>query len=73
MTGRKKPDMSEAEKEHEYVMAQKRGYGETIVGEGGEDLAHQGAAAEVAHERMRWQKEHGKRHEGVDASRPDES
>ena len=73
MTGRKKPEMSEAEKEHEYVMAQKRGYGEVVSGEGGEFLDEQGAVGEVAQRREAWSQEHGKRREDVESSRADES
>ena len=72
MTGRKKPEMSEAEKEHEYVLAQKRGYGEVVSGEGGESLDEQGAVAEVTQRREAWAKEHGKQGHGVGASQTDD-
>ena len=73
MTGRKKPEMTEAEKEHEYLLQQKRSHGDAIVGTGGEFLDHVGGAAEVMHKRAAWHKEHDQRHEGLDKSRPDDS
>lgn len=72
MTGRKKPDVTEAEKEHEYVLAQKLGQGEAVTGEGGEFLDEMGAVGEVERRREAWAKEHGKRRPGEDASRPDD-
>lgn len=73
MTGRKNPDLTEEEKEREYRLSQKRGSGERIVGEGGESLEHQGPAAEVAHERARWEKEREAKRTGPDASRGDDT
>lgn len=58
MPGRKKPEMTENEREHEYVMMQKRGYGEEIVGSEAKELADKGAAAKVAREREAWAQEH---------------
>lgn len=57
MSGRKNPDMAEAEKEREYWLEQKRGYGDKVVGEGGEFLDDVGAKAEVARERDEWRQE----------------
>lgn len=51
MSGRKNPKPTESEKEHEYVMAQKRGFGDTVVGEGGEFLDEEGAVGEVRRRR----------------------
>ena len=73
MPGRKKPEMTESEKEHEYVMAQKRGYGEFVTGKGGEFLTEQGPVAEVRERREKWELEQEKARTGPDASRPDDS
>jgi hypothetical protein len=73
MTGRKKPEVTESEKEHEYVMAQKRGYGERVAGEGGEFLDEMGPVAEVAQRREAWHRERDKGRPGEHASRSDES
>lgn len=54
MPGRKKPDVTESEREREYWLEQKRGYGEKVVGEGGEFLDELGPKAEVARKRDAW-------------------
>lgn len=57
-------DMTEKEKEHEYVLHQKRSYGETIVGEGSEEMEKLGAAGET---RERREQALEGRHRGLDA------
>jgi len=61
MPGRKKPEMTENEREHEYVMMQKRSHGDEVVAEEAADLADKGAAAEVARERGVWAGERARR------------
>ena len=56
MPGRKKPEPTESEREREYRLAQKRGYGETVVGERGASLEDKGSVAEVEREREEWSK-----------------
>ncbi len=58
MTGRKNPDMTEGERDREYWLQQKRGYGEKVVGDEAEFLDEAGVPAEVAKERMQWKKNH---------------
>lgn len=54
MPGRKKPKMTENERDHEYVMAQKRSHGDEIVGDEAKDLDEKGAAGQVAREREKY-------------------
>ena len=57
MPGRKNPKMTDDERKREYRMMQKRGYGDTVVGERGADIEASGPAAEVAREREKWASE----------------
>lgn len=72
MSGRKNPDLTEAEKKRDYRRMQKRGYGETLAGEEGSFLDEMGPAAEVARQREAWQKEAEKRSPGLHAPPMDE-
>ncbi len=54
MPGRKNPGTSEEERDREYRMAQKRGYGESVAGERGESLSEAGDVGKVAREREKW-------------------
>lgn len=47
--------MTENERDREYRLAQKRGYGESVVGERGESLEKKGDVAEVEREREEWE------------------
>jgi hypothetical protein len=57
MGGRKKPETTEQERDHDYVMTQKRGYGEEVVGDEAKDLPDTGNAAKVARERETWKED----------------
>lgn len=54
MPGRKNPKMTESEREREYHLAQKRGYGDTVVGERGASLDDKGETAEIERRREKW-------------------
>lgn len=56
MPGRKNPNMTESERDREYRLAQKRGYGESVVGDRGERIEGKGAVGEVEQERDEWSK-----------------
>lgn len=58
MTGRKNPETNEGERDREYWLHQKRGYGEKVVGEEAGSLDEKGVPAEGAKERMQWKKGH---------------
>lgn len=58
MTGRKRIEMTENEKEHEYVLFQKRSRGDHVVGDLAEDLDEKGAVGEVEARRRQWHEEH---------------
>lgn len=57
MPGRKNPKPTENEQEHEYHLAQRRGHGDTVVGEEAEFLEEKGAPAEVEARREAWKKQ----------------
>lgn len=54
MGGRKKPKTTENERDHAYVMAQKRSHGDEIVGDEARNLDEKGPAGQVAREREEW-------------------
>lgn len=54
MPGRKNPKEREEDRDREYRLTQKRGYGEHVVGDEAEDLADSGPAAQVEREREKW-------------------
>lgn len=58
MSGRKNPEPTEAEREREYWLQQKRGHGQKVVGDEAESLDAMGQPAEVAKEREQWKKSH---------------
>lgn len=58
MPGRKKPEATEAEKDYDYRKFEKRQAGETVVGEGGEDLDEKGNVGEVRERRREWNRAH---------------
>lgn len=58
MPGRKRREMTEAEKEWEYRQAQRRGRGDHVVGEQAEFLEDRGDAADVRRRRERYAREH---------------
>lgn len=67
MTGRKNIDMTEDEKEHEYVLHQKRSKGDMVVGDEAKGMNDMGAVGEVAERRREWQRENeGKKGAGGD-------
>lgn len=59
MPGRKNPERTESEKEHEYHQYERRGKGEEIQGDLGEDLPDKGGMGEVRRRRQEWSSEHG--------------
>lgn len=75
MPGRKNPKPSEAERDRDYRMQQKRGSGDTVQGDEATflDLEEQGEAGEVKRKREEWETEHEKRQIGPGRSRPDDS
>lgn len=54
MPGRKKPKEHESERDHDYVMTQKRSYGDEVVGDEAKELDEKGAAGQVSREREEW-------------------
>lgn len=56
--GRKQPPTTEREKEREYRLQQKRGRGDSVVGDEAGFLDEVGAPAEVAKEREAWKAKH---------------
>ena len=54
MPGRKQPKEREEDRDREYRLTQKRGYGEHVVGEEAGELTDNGGAARVAREREKW-------------------
>ncbi|HET6405363.1 MAG TPA: hypothetical protein VFH78_12015 [Candidatus Thermoplasmatota archaeon] len=57
MPGRKNPEPTEQEREREYMLAQKRGYGESVVGDEGKELEGKGAVGKVEQRREKWAEE----------------
>jgi hypothetical protein len=62
MPGRKKPEKTEAEKEHDYVMFNKIEGGEKRQGTLGEELDDKGAVGEVRRRRMDYRDEYVEKH-----------
>lgn len=58
MPGRKNPRTTESEREREFRLQMKRGYGDTIVGERGASLEGKGDVGRVEREREKWAEEH---------------